>query len=162
MFKEKIIIESNNKEKKASEEKINFKKVKFKSDIIPEIIHNKSIQKGKESYLEEIVFEFKKKNKGKKASNNYVIQYIEGDDEYVISFSVKENSFVYETELKKGNKYLDNIVKENIDQNIVPYYNKLNILIEALQENNETNNIEKLYEDTIALYEKKKKFSLLI
>ena len=31
-----------------------------------------------------------------------------------------------------------------------------------MQENNEINNIEKLYEDTIALYEKKKKFSLLI
>ena len=35
-------------------------------------------------------------------------------------------------------------------------------MIEALQENNEINNNEKLYEDTIALYEKKKKFSLLI
>jgi hypothetical protein len=38
----------------------------------------------------------KGKNKGKKVapSNDYVIQYIEGDDEYVILFSVKENSFV--------------------------------------------------------------------
>jgi hypothetical protein len=59
MSKEKIIIEANNKEEKSksdgkenevyfivlrpSEEKIDFKKVKFKSDIIPEIIHNKSI-----------------------------------------------------------------------------------------------------------------------
>ena len=74
----------------------------------------------------------------------------------MISFSVKDNSFVYETELKKGNKYLDNIVKENIDQNIIPFYNKLNIFIEALQENNTINMIGKLYEDTIALYEKKK------
>jgi len=64
--------------------------------------------------------------------------------------------------LEKGNKYLDSIVKEKIDQNIVPYYNKLNIFIEALQENNKINNIKKLYEDSIALYEKKKKFSLLI
>ena len=143
-----------------SEEKIDFTKVKFKSDIIPEIIHNKTIKKGNKSYLEEIVFKFKKKNKNKSKKstslNNYVIQYIEGDDEYVISFSVKDNSFVYETELKKGNKYLDNIVKENIDQNIIPFYNKLNIFLEALQENNTTNNIGKLYEDTIALYEKKK------
>jgi hypothetical protein len=77
MSKENIIIESKNKEEKAnsddkenevyfivlrpSEEKIDFKEVKFKSDIIPEIIHNKSIQKGNESYLEEIVFKFKKK-----------------------------------------------------------------------------------------------------
>ena len=148
-----------------SEEKIDFKKVEFKSDIIPKIIHHKSIQK-ENTYLEEIVFKFKKfnNNKGKKASsnNNYVIKYIEGFDEYVISFYVKENFFVYETELKKGNKYLDNIVKKTIDQNIVPFNNKLNIFIEALQENNETNHFEKLYEDTIALYEKKKKFSLLI
>ena len=110
------------------------------------------------------MFKFKKinNNKSKKASYTTIIQYIEGCDEYVISFSVKENSFVYETELKKGNKYLDNIIKENIDQNIVPFYSKLNIFIEALQENNEINNIEKLYEDTISLYKKKKKFCLLI
>ena len=63
--------------------------------------------------------------------------------------------------MKKGNKYLDNIVKENIDQSIVPFYNKFDIFIEALRENNEINNIEKLYKDTIAVYEKKK-FSLLI
>jgi hypothetical protein len=69
--------------------------------------------------LKKLFLNLRKKNRGKKVSNNYVIQYIEGDDEYVI-------------------------------------------LIEALEENNETNNIEKLYEDTIALYEKKKKFSLLI
>ena len=86
-----------------SEEKIDFKNVKFKSDIIPKIIHNKSIDIGNSSYLEEIVFKFKKKMKEKekekeknknKKSNNYVIQYIEGDDEYVISFSVKEN-YIY-------------------------------------------------------------------
>ena len=172
------IIESNNNESNnednevyfivliPSEEKIDFKNLKFKSDIIPEIIHNKSIpkgNKGNQSFLQEIVFKFKKeKKKGKKATNKYVLPYIEGDDEYVISFSIKENSFVYETLLEKGNKYLDNIVKEKIDQNIVPYYNKLNIFIEALKENNKINNIEKLYEDSIDLYGEKKKFSLLI
>ena len=141
-----------------SKEKIDFKKEKFKSDIIPEIIHRKSIQKGNESYLDEIVFKFKKinNNKSKKASYATTIQYIEGYDEYVILFSVKENSFVYETELKKGNKYLDNIVKKTIDQNIFQFNNKLNTFVEALQENNETNHMEKLYEDTIALFQKKK------
>ena len=182
MSSENIIIEANNQEENSNlndktnevyfiillpiKEKIDFKKEKFKSDIIPKIIHRKIIQKGNASY-EEIVFKLKKSNnnKGKKASsNNYTIKYIEGDDEYVISFYVKENSFVYEAELKKGNKYLDDIDigKVSIDQNIIPFYSKLNIFIEALQENNEINNIEKLYEDTIALYEKKKKFSLLI
>ena len=146
-----------------SQEKIDFKKGKFKSDIIIEIIHRKNIQKEYESY-EEIVFKLKKNNnKSKRASsNNYIIQYIEEDYEYVISFSVKENIFIYETELEKGNKYIENINKEKIYQSIAPYYNKLNIFIEALQENNEINKISKLYEDTIALYEKKKKFCLLI
>ena len=51
--------------------------------------------------------------------------------------------------IKKGNKFLDNIGKESI----VPFYNKLNIFIGALQENKKIN-IEKLYEDAIALYEK--------
>ena len=141
-----------------SEEKIDFKKLKFKSDIIPKIIYIKSNLKGNMSYLEEIVFKYIKKNKGKKAvsSSNTILKYIEGDDEYVISFSAKNNYFVYETELKKGNKYLDNIVKENIDQSIVPFYAKLDIFIKALQKNGEINNIEKLFEDTIALYEKKK------
>jgi len=64
-------------------------------------------------------------------------------------------------ELKTGNKYLD-ILEEPIKQNIVPLYNKLNIFLEALQNNNEKEKNEKLYEDTIDLYEKKKQFSLLV
>ena len=154
---------------KPSEEKINFKNLKFLSEIAPQIIFNKSVQKGNGLFLEEIVFKFNKKekenekNKGKKTLlNSYEIQYIEGDDTYVISFSVKNNSFVYVTLLEKGNKYLDNIIKEEIDQNCIPYYNKLNIFIDALEKFNKQNKIKKLYEDSIDLYEDKKKFSLFI
>lgn len=144
-----------------NEKKIDFQNANLNSDIIPKIIHNKTILKENGSYLEEIVFKFKKNNKSndKKTnpSNDYILKYIEGHAEYMISFSAKEKCFVYETELKKGNKYLDNIVKESIDQDVVSFHHKLNIFIEALQEKNEINNIEnKLYEDTIALYEKKK------
>ena len=64
-------------------------------------------------------------------------------------------------ELKTENKYLE-FLEEPIKQNIVPLYNKLNIFLEALQKNDENNKKEKLYEDTIDLYEKKKQFSLLI
>ena len=122
MSSKNIIIEVNNKVEndvtsgedeevyfivlRPSEEKIDFKKLKFKSDIIPEIIHNKSIPKGNEgneSYLEEIVFKFKKKkNKSKKASNNYVIPYIEGDDEYIISFQLKKILLFMKLNWKKG------------------------------------------------------------
>lgn len=62
----------------------------------------------------------------------------------------------------KGNKYIDNIVKERIKQNNIPLYNKLDIFLEALEKNGENNKIEKLYEETINLYESKKRFSLLI
>ena len=65
MSSKNIIIEANNQGENAnpndkknevyfiilvpSKEKIDFKKGKFKSDIIPEIIHSKNIQKGNES-----------------------------------------------------------------------------------------------------------------
>ena len=55
-----------------------------------------------------------------------------------------------------------NIVKEDIDQRIIPLYNKLDIFLKALKNNNEKNKIEKLYDETIDSYKKKKKFNLLI
>ena len=165
--------QQNDKEKeiyfivlRPSEEKINFN-LKFSSEITPQSIYKKNIDKGNGSFLEHNVFKFKKnetkeKAKKDKEKNKYIIKSIEGDDAYDIIFSVQENTFVYYTELKKGNKWLDNIVKEDIDQNIIPLYNKLDIFIEALKNNNENDKIEKLYEETVELYKKKKKFSLLI
>ena len=76
---------------------------------------------------------------------------------------MKDDCFVYQPELKTGNKYLPNILEEPIKQNIVPLYIKLNIFLEALQkDNNLDKKEEKLYKDTIDLYENKKQFSLLI
>ena len=151
-----------------SEEKVNFDNLKFISDITPQIIYDKSIEKGNGSFIEHNIFKLniikkeKEKEKDKKSSTNYKLEYTIGEDSYEISFSVKENTFVYEPELKKGNKYIDNIVKESIDQDIISWQDKLDIFLEALEKNNETNKKEKLYEETITLYEKKKKFSLLI
>ena len=55
-----------------SEQQINFKDLEFISDITPENFFNKTITKGDKSFLEEIVFKFKKptkeKEKGKKKS----------------------------------------------------------------------------------------------
>ena len=65
-----------------------------------------TIKKGK--YLEKI---------------NYEIIYRIGDDIFIISFYAKENSFIYDIELKKGDKYLGNIVPEDINQNIIQSYN---------------------------------------
>ena len=154
-----------------SEEKIDFTGLNYetKYKIEPKIIYQKRIDKGNETYLEEIVFKFKKKTKKKEKegqkestkSTKYSITFLEGDHTYEITFSLKNERFVYQPDLKIGNKYLDNIPKEPIKQNIVPIYNKLNIFLQALQENNKLEKI-KLYEDTINLYEDKKKFSLLI
>ena len=143
-----------------SEEKIDFTglKCETKNNIKPSIIFQKRIDKGNETYLEEIVFKFKKKQKKKKdkdktESTKYAIRFIEGDHIYDITFSLKDDCFVYQPDLKTGNKFLDNILKEPIKQNIVPLYNKLNIFLEALQNNKEIEKKEKkLYQDTIDLY----------
>ncbi len=58
----------------SSEEKIGFKKVKFKSDILPEIIQNKSIQNGDESFLEEIFLKIRKKKIVKRFHHQIAIQ----------------------------------------------------------------------------------------
>ena len=79
---------------------------------------------------------------------------------------MNENSFIYLPELKKGNKiindYIDDSFKENIEQDIIQNYNIFFIFLEALEKNDENNKKEKLYEDTIALYENEKHFNLLI
>ena len=156
-----------------SEEKIDFTGLNYetKNKIEPKIIFQKRIDKGNETYLEEIVFKFKKKTKkkekeGKKESTEsaeYSITFLEGENIYEITFTLKNECFVYQPDLKTGNKYLPNIPKEPIKQNIVPLYNKLNIFLQALKEDKEIEKKEKkLYEDTINLYKDKKKFSLLI
>ena len=171
------IIKSNEKEKdiyfiilNQKEEKGKTNYLKFLSKVSPIIIYEKEIEKEKGIYIEHKVFKLniekndnnKKKEEKTKKENNYKIEYEIENDIYSISFDVKENSFIYDIELKKGNKYLDNIVKENINQNIISLYNKLEIFLEALKKNNEEDKIEKLYEETIDLYKKKKQFNLLI
>ena len=142
-----------------SEEKINFN-LKYELENPPKRIYIKRIEKGNGSFLEYNVFKsnIKKNEKKEKDSNNYKIEYIEGKDSYDILFYVNGNTFIYDTELKKGN---NNIV-ESIDQNIIPLENKLDIFLEALEKNGENNKTKKLYDETIELYNKKKIFSLLI
>ena len=149
-----------------SEEKIDFTGLHYetKKKITPLIAFKKRIDKEDKTYLEEIVFKFKKKGKKKEPTEwtDYAITFFEGDHTYDITFSLKDQCFVYQPNLKTGNKFLDNILKEPIKQNIVPLFKKLNIFLEVLDKNNETKKEKKLYEDTIALYKDKKEFSLLI
>jgi len=146
-----------------SEEKINFADLKFLSEIEPEIIYTTNIENGKGSFLSHNVFklDIKRKEKNKK-SVKYQLQYEIGEESYDIIFGVKENSFIYEIQLLKGNKFIDNIIKRKIDQNLIPLHYKLDIFLEALKKNNESDKIDLLFKETIELYKAKKKFSLLI
>ena len=138
-------------------EKENLKKIKFKSENKPRIIYEKEIKIENESYLKHKVFKLNIKNE-KKIEIEYSIE----DDIYNISFTLEENIFIYDVKLTKKDRYIDNILEENIDQNKIPYYNKLQIFLDALKENNETNKNEQLYKETISLFKEKKDFNLLI
>lgn len=146
-----------------SEEKLNFADLKFLSEIEPQIIYTTNIENEKGSILSHNVFklDIKKKQKNKKAVK-YQLQYEIGEESYDILFDYKEKSFIYEVQLLKGNKFIDNIIKRKIDQNQIPLHYKLDIFLEALKKNNESDKIELLFEETIELYKAKKKFSLLI
>ncbi len=126
-----------------SEEKIDFEGLKYetKNKIEPKIAFQKRIDKEDGTYLEQIVFKFKKKSK--KKSNEYAIKFFEGDHTYTIKFWLQDECFVYTPKLNTGNKYLNNILEEPIEQNNVPLYNKLNIFLEALQNNKEIEKKEK-------------------
>ena len=154
-----------------SEENFDFQGKTFKSENIlePTIIYRHKVEKGNGTYLEELVFKGRKQKKSNekenepKKSTQYLITYFIEEHIYNITFSSKNESFIYQPKLEIGNKYLQDIPFEPIKQNIVPLYNKLNIFLEALKQTKEINQKEeKLYKDTIDLYEQKKQFSLLI
>ena len=130
--------DSNDKNKDAyfiiimpSEEKIDFNGLRddTQNKIKTSIIFNKAIDKENKTFIEEIVFKFKKKSKkkGKKESTNYALEFKEGEHTYNITFSLRDDCFVYQPELKKGNKFLPYLLGEPIDQDIIPLYNKLDI-----------------------------------
>ena len=150
-----------------SEAKIDFKNMKFVAGISPTIVYTNNVDKGKGTQLEEIVFKFKRKKKKedkeekKSGENEYTIKFISGDHTYKISFDTKNKSFIYSPDFKTGNIYLTNIPEEPIEQDIIPLYNKFDIFLDALEKNGENDKRQKLFEDSINIYEKKKKFSLL-
>jgi len=78
--------------------------IKFSPEYAPQRIYKRYFEKGKDSFLEYNVFKLNiTKKSDEKDKNDYRIKYLEGDYVYEILFSVKENTFVYDTELKKHN-----------------------------------------------------------
>ena len=160
-------------ERSEKEDEKNF--VFRKCDKEPKNIYTKEImEKGKnKSYLYKKVFKVIKQPKKKEETKNdndkkkleeeeIELQFEIGKDNYIISFNVDDKFFYYDIELKHGNKYLTKIDKEIIDQNILDYYEKFEIYLEALNKNKDEARIEILYDEIIKLYSKKKDFSFLI
>ena len=112
----------NQIKEKEKDDKIDFSEF----NIIPKNIFEKELKKenGTIFYLKVLKF-------NGKTNHNYNIEFEKGKACYIITFEDKENSFVYDVELKKGNKVLKNIEKEIIDQKIITYYQKLDIFLEA-------------------------------
>ena len=105
---------------------------------------------------------FKISKLSKLSKNEYYFKnYI--NDIYNITFDDKKNrTFIFDVNLRKANKYLSNIAKEDIAQHILSYEQKLDYFIQALEQNKETDKINELYKDTIKIFFDKKSFSLLI
>ena len=94
--------------------------------------------------------------------NKINMSFVIGGKTYTISFIIDEKSFYYDIILTKEYNFLPILTKSNEDQNIINYFQKLEIFIAALKENKEEEKIDNLYEETIKLYSKKKGFYLLI
>ena len=129
----------------------------LENDINPQNIYTDEIDQENGTFYYKKVFKY-----NGKANKKYSLEFEIGKDNYIISFEVKENVFIYELGLKKGNKRIKNIAKEIIDQNSITYNQKIDIFLEALKKNNEKNKVETLYRDIIDLFEKKEGFSFLI
>ena len=98
----------------------------------PEIILNKEIKTIDNKFVYKKVFKYKYKSGDpkKKVQINFV--YGEEIDKYMISFEVKDKTFIYDVEFKKGHRHLTIITPNDIKQNI-KYQDKLDLFLEALK-----------------------------
>jgi len=145
------------------------------SDTKPKNIYTKQIEGEEQSktYLYGKIFKY---DKGPKKEEENKIRIIEdkekvdeieinfeiGNDNYIISFNIEDKLFYYDIELRKGNKFIENIEKEIIDQNILDYYKKFELFFEAINKNKEEAKIYTLYNEAINLYSQKNGFYFLI
>ena len=137
----------------------------FISKISPDKhILAKEIKIENKTILEAKVFKFNVDNEDKDedGEKEYKIEYIIGDDIYTISFNTNKNSFIFDIALDKRDQYIDLLFPTKIEQDRIPLYNKVELFLEALKNQKQENKIEKLYEESILLYKKKKQFNLLV
>ena len=146
---------------KPGEEKTNNKDIKFFSKDVPQLIFNKVIKRNDRTYIELIVFKLNLKEI-KIPQVSFKLEYEIEDYNYTILLTVKENYFIHNVKLKQSYKYFKELGEKDIDQNIIPIYIKLKIFLEALEENNEKDKIEKLFTEIIELYNIKKNINFLL
>ena len=130
----------------------------FRNDINPKSIYTEEIKYENGTYAYKKVFKF-----NGKTNERYKLEFKIGDDQYsmyIIDFEVKENSFIYDVQLKKQNVIICQPLI--INQSIIDYHKKLDIFLDALKKNNEENKKDILFKNTIDLFGKKKGFSFLI
>ena len=136
-----------------------------KTVTTPKLIYSreeeiKSEKDVKEKYNYIKVFKFNIKSE--QNDNKYTFEFNKDKDNYVITINSNNNSFIYEIDLKKGNKILKRTAKKEIDQKNKDYLFKFEIFKEALNKNKEENKIDLLLEEAIEFYSKEQNFKLLI
>ena len=143
-------------------QKENPEEIIFSEECVhaPQAIFIKEIKTDNNKFTYKKVFKYK--NNEEKKNVELVFFFGEKKEKYIINFEINNKTFIYDVDLNIGHKFLDNIPKENINQKIIEYEDKLELFLDALKQNKEENKIEVLYQETIELYSKKSIFSLLI
>ena len=77
---------------------------------------NKEIKTNDNKYAYKKVFKYKNVDAKEKVQLNFF--YGEEIDKYMISFQVKDKTFIYDVEFKKGHRHLSKIVPNDIKQDI--------------------------------------------
>jgi len=126
---------------------------------IPKCIYMDEIFENKLYYYKKIFMINKSAEKGNQ-NNNYKFEFELDDDKYNISFDSKGASFIYDVKLEKTKRSIKS--RKEINQNVIQYYEKMHIFMDALKKNNEAYKIDLLYKDTIDLFSIKEGFSFLI
>ena len=137
---------------------IYFMEPKEKSQI-PICIYTDEIFENNKYYYKKIFKTIKSINQNNKSSH-YYYKFIIDDVFYEISFENKVKTFIFDVRLDIGKR--ECVIKRIIDQNKIEYSEKLELFIKALEGNGEKEKIDELYKNSIELFSKKKRFSLLI
>ena len=148
-------------EKDKNDEKEISNGLNFSSEIVPEVYYEKDIEKENGSLIKHRIFKLNIKKDGQEEIP-IRIDYEIGNDIYTIKFEIKNNVFIYDPILQKADKFLGEFIVQQIDQNIITLYNKLEIFQEAFEKMKEPKKIEKLYKEAFYLFKNTNDFNLLV